>query len=199
MPIEEYSFSNERMFFRKFFGEKMSRPRGELIRRTFRFMPNALPFELPWLVMSYSLFSSTGSGGRDIFVCKVNIWNVNLAQHFVRITNGCSWKSVLIMLCRFVKTIPHHTSPLTTFSSIMIKCVPDRVAAIRPLHDDVIKWKHFPRYWPFVRGIHQSPMNSPHKGQWRGVWCFLRSAPEQTSEQIIETPVIWDATVLIMT
>ena len=22
------------------------------------------------------------------------------------------------------------------------------------VHDDVIKWKHFPRYWPFVRGIH---------------------------------------------
>ena len=20
-------------------------------------------------------------------------------------------------------------------------------------HDDVIKWKHFPRYWPFVRGV----------------------------------------------
>ena len=35
-------------------------------------------------------------------------------------------------------------------------------------HDDVIKWKHFPRYWRFVRGIHRSPGNSPHKGQWRG-------------------------------
>ena len=35
-------------------------------------------------------------------------------------------------------------------------------------HDDVIKWKHFPRYWPYVRGIHRSPVNSPHKGQWRG-------------------------------
>ena len=35
-------------------------------------------------------------------------------------------------------------------------------------HDDVIKWNHFPRYWPFVRGIHRSPVNSPHKGQWRG-------------------------------
>ena len=35
-------------------------------------------------------------------------------------------------------------------------------------HDDVIKWKHFPRYWPFVRGIHRWPVNSPHKGQWRG-------------------------------
>ena len=36
------------------------------------------------------------------------------------------------------------------------------------IHDDVIKWKHFPRYWPFVRRIHRSPLNSPHKGQWRG-------------------------------
>ena len=23
---------------------------------------------------------------------------------------------------------------------------------------DVIKWKHFRRCWPFVRGIHQSPL-----------------------------------------
>ena len=38
----------------------------------------------------------------------------------------------------------------------------------RICHDDVIKWKHFPRYWPFVRGIHRSPVNSSHKGQWRG-------------------------------
>ena len=39
-------------------------------------------------------------------------------------------------------------------------------------HDDVIKWKHFPRYWPFVRGIHRSPVNSPHKGQRRGALIF---------------------------
>ena len=39
-------------------------------------------------------------------------------------------------------------------------------------HDDVIKWKHFPNYWPFVRGIHRSPVNSPHKGQWRGALTF---------------------------
>ena len=36
------------------------------------------------------------------------------------------------------------------------------------MHYDVIEWKHFPRYWPFVRGIHRSPVNSPHKGQLRG-------------------------------
>ena len=39
-------------------------------------------------------------------------------------------------------------------------------------HDDVIKWKHFPRYWPFVRGIHRSPVNSPHTGQWHGALMF---------------------------
>ena len=39
-------------------------------------------------------------------------------------------------------------------------------------HDDVIKWKHFPRYWPFVRGILRSPVNSSHKGQWRGALIF---------------------------
>ena len=43
---------------------------------------------------------------------------------------------------------------------------------IRQQHDDVIKWKHFPRYWPFVRGIHRSPVNSPHKGQWRRALMF---------------------------
>ena len=36
-------------------------------------------------------------------------------------------------------------------------------------HDDVIKWK---RYWPFVQGIHWSPVNSSHKGQWRGALMF---------------------------
>ena len=40
------------------------------------------------------------------------------------------------------------------------------------LHDDVIKSKHFPRFWPFVREIHRSPVNSPHKGQWRGALMF---------------------------
>ena len=38
--------------------------------------------------------------------------------------------------------------------------------------DDVIKWKHCPRYWPFVRGIHRGPVNSLHKGQWRRALMF---------------------------
>ena len=40
------------------------------------------------------------------------------------------------------------------------------------IHDDVIKWKHFPRYWPFVHGIHRSSESSPHKGHWHGTLMF---------------------------
>ena len=39
-------------------------------------------------------------------------------------------------------------------------------------HGDVIKWKHFPCYWPFLRGIHKSPVNSSHKDQWGGALMF---------------------------
>ena len=65
-------------------------------------------------------------------------------------------------------------------------------------HDDVIRWKHFLRYWPFVGGIHWPPVDSPHKGSVTRGFVFL-CAPEQTVEHTIETPVIWDAITLIMT
>ena len=45
-------------------------------------------------------------------------------------------------------------------------------SAILMVHYDVIKWKHFPRYWTFVRGTHRSPVNSAEKGQWRGALMF---------------------------
>ena len=47
-----------------------------------------------------------------------------------------------------------------------------KLPASRPNFHEVIKWKHFPRYWPFVRGIHRSPVDSPDKGQWRGALMF---------------------------
>ena len=44
-------------------------------------------------------------------------------------------------------------------------------------YDDVIKWKRFPRYWPFVWGIHRSPVNSPHEDQWREALMFALICP----------------------
>ena len=61
-------------------------------------------------------------------------------------------------------------------------------------HDDVIKWKHFPRYWPFVGEIHRWPVNSPHKGRWRGTFdvffdlCLNKRPSKQSWGWWFETP-----------
>ena len=40
-------------------------------------------------------------------------------------------------------------------------------------HDDVIKWKHFPRNWPFVRRIHRSRWIPHRKASDAELWCFF--------------------------
>ena len=45
------------------------------------------------------------------------------------------------------------------------------LAQVASVHTCTLSWwRHqmatFPRYWPFVRGIHRWPVDSPHKGQW---------------------------------
>ena len=81
--------------------------------------------------------------------------------------------------CKF--SFPLAFGPITSMVNIMRYLQPCEVAQVVHLlqdgssvrlHDDVIKWKHFPRYWSFVRGIHRSPVNSPQKGQWRGALMF---------------------------
>ena len=61
------------------------------------------------------------------------------------------WRSLLILLYWCPVLQPNHYDSLEEY-------------------DDVIKWKHFPHNWPFFVG--KSPVNSPHKGQWRGALIF---------------------------
>ena len=56
------------------------------------------------------------------------------------------------------------------------------IAQSKIKHDDVIKWKNFPRNLPLMRGIHRSLVNSPHKGQWR------RALSKQSWGWWLETP-----------
>ena len=74
-------------------------------------------------------------------------------------------------VCHHRSTWYHHTD---TNTLVVTSCtrLSEKQIPVRSEHDDVIKWKHFPRYWPFVRGIHRSSVNSPHKGQWRGALMF---------------------------
>ena len=111
---------------------------------------------------------------------------VKCSKHFVHITENRKlfWCKLFVFSAAII-----HTDPLY-----------GHLISISPRtskHDDVIKWKHFPHYWPFVWGIHRSAVDFPHKDQS----CFdaFLSAPEQTVEQTIETLVIWDAIALIMT
>ena len=57
--------------------------------------------------------------------------------------------------------IRHHSTMMTssngTFSASLTIC-----AGNSPVTGE----------FPFVRGIHRSPVNSPHKGQWRGALMF---------------------------
>ena len=58
-------------------------------------------------------------------------------------------------------------------------------------HDDVIKWKHFPGFWPFVKGIHCSMMHPyPQKDNDARLWCFFCCEP-------VEIPVIRNAMVVM--
>ena len=65
-------------------------------------------------------------------------------------------------------------------SSSSVACSTTKISKINITensHDDVIKWKHFPRYWPFVRGIHRWSRWIPHtKASDAELWCFLWSA-----------------------
>ena len=66
----------------------------------------------------------------------------------------------------------HHTRPIIREKTLASNDIIGEGMVILNYHDDVIKWKHFPRYWPFVRGIHRSPVNSPHNDLWRGALMF---------------------------
>ena len=47
------------------------------------------------------------------------------------------------------------------------------------VHDDVIKWKIF----SFTGHFRRSPVNSPHKGQWRGAMMFFMCLNKRLSKQ----------------
>ena len=68
-----------------------------------------------------------------------------------------------------------------------------------PVRDDVIKWKHCPRYWPLwgeSTGGRRIPLT---KASGAELWWFLWCAPEQTAKQTVDMLVTWDIITLIIT
>ena len=89
----------------------------------------------------------------------------------------------LSWILSFPADLPHFMGLILLITQCNLKSGP-----FLAWHDDVIKWKHFPRYWPFVRGLHRSPANSPHKGHWRGALIFFIT---RDSEVIMFSPCVF--------
>ena len=91
----------------------------------------------------------------------------------------------------------YHTEPCYTSCVFIMSCSllnPDPIICAQRVcqsgfipiflrHDDVIKWKHFAPYRPFVRVIHRSSVDYLNQNQWRGALVFLCAPEKRLSKQ----------------
>ena len=80
--------------------------------------------------------------------------------------------TLALKFSNFVQWYSQKTVPYSYTARICRTTARKMNAVVCAIHDDVIKSTNFPRYWLFVRGIHWSPVNFPHNGQWRGALLF---------------------------
>ena len=133
--------------------------------------------------------------GNNIFVFAMNSRQRGAIRYFV--AKYIKYAGVFMSVLSLHSVQPSEQSWLVTEANWGIKLHPILlvVFSIFVIHDDVIEWKHFPRYWPFVRGIHRPPVNSPHKGQWRGDLMFFSIYAWMNGW--VNRLVIWDVIALI--
>ena len=101
----------------------------------------------------------------DLFVSssKCNIWCPPSAANMRQHGQWTGSALVQVVACRLIDT-----RPLPNLNQCCL--IVNRILRNKPnkwgggdkiIHDDVIKWKHFPRYWSFLSGIHRSPVERP--------------------------------------
>ena len=90
-----------------------------------------------------------------------------------------------------------HKMLVGSFDGMICGGPPRAIHNLRNFHDDVIKWKHFPRYWPFCAG------NSPVTDDFRLQRLVTRSFDVifhfRLNKRLSKQLVIWEAIALIMT
>ena len=96
------------------------------------------------------------------------MFELTIAQHY-------AWSALVNtriagIICAILSAMLHHVHFIKKIHNL------GNWYCIDQTHDDVIKWKHFPRNWPFVRGIHRSRWIPHTKASDTELWCFLCSA-----------------------
>ena len=102
-------------------------------------------------------------------------WNVSDALELVILDNDNDKSCIIIDLCehlsqRYVWNVSLRCCVILL--TYLLTYIPGLDTCII-YRDDFIKLKHILCYWPLVRGIHRSPANSLHKGQWRRALIFF--------------------------
>ena len=90
----------------------------------------------------------------------VNVWGICiLVTSVICSIFSLTHDSVMCLICNtYLRAITTHAPSTYGFTALLLD--PDWLY----IHDDVIKWKHFPCDWPFVWGIHRTPVNFRTKG-----------------------------------
>ena len=65
--------------------------------------------------------------------------------------------------------------------------------SICKFHDDIMTWVHHLQFWIFGLGIHQSVLDSTHKGQVMQMFDIFFDYSEHAVEQTVELSVSWGA------
>ena len=108
------------------------------------------------------------------------------------------WPKPFSGRCMYASLVPILRGIPEKISGYMIKEVHGSTArkhslSLVPIYQQ--ERKYFPRHWPFMRGIHRSPVNCPRKAQWRGALIFslICSLNKRLSKQRwgwwLETPL----------
>ena len=96
----------------------------------------------------------------------IKIKRMYLTRFYTRFTYATVNTKFLLGLCNGLVTMGQRKK------IIIMNFFQTRLRLNRAVHMMTSPNENIPRHWPFMRGIQRSPMNSPHKGQWRGALMF---------------------------
>ena len=93
-------------------------------------------------------------------ICLPTKWNLCISESFIPphspfdvSGNDHDWSQINLITNKYLAGIDCSRASTSTAWSYDLKCCYQQRTEYYFIHDDVIKWKHFPRYWPFLRGI----------------------------------------------
>ena len=163
---------------------------------------NRLPTHLSSLLVDSGLICEwqecqSGNRLKSLRLMTRNVFFINITHHFLQcaivhiqsILHIFFWPQNLKLYVSFMSCM-HETKVinLIILFGIFIICK-DKRTKLNLVYTAYPWWHHQMEafYWPFLRGIHQSLVHTPHKTSDAELWCLLWSVLEPTFEQTIET------------